>query len=86
MFWKSLWFQDGREVVGLNNLAFVHFEGTDGSQVIQDLYWFSTNSPVRLVRSRFKAELDPESFIMPPFPNNALTPVAITTDSTQKTR
>ena len=86
MFWKSLWFQDGREVVGLNNLAFVHFEGTDASHVVQDLYWFSTNSPVQLVRSRFKAELNPVPSIKPPFPNSALTPAATNIDSTQKTR
>jgi len=86
IFWKSLWFQDGREVVGLNNLAFVHFEGVGASQVVQDLYWFSTRFPVQLVRSRFRAELNPEPSLKPPFPNNASAPAATNIDSTQKTR
>jgi hypothetical protein len=59
LFWKSLWFQDGREVVGLNNLAFVHFEGTD--KVVQDLYWVSTSAPIQLIRSRFQAKFKPSS-------------------------
>lgn len=86
MFWKSLWFQDGREVVGLNNLAFVHFDGAETSRIIQDLYWFSPGSPTRLIQSRFKANLDPDSSLMPPFPNNALAPAARATDSIQKTK
>ncbi|MBD2354616.1 PhoD-like phosphatase [Tolypothrix sp. FACHB-123] len=58
-FWKLPWFQDGREVVGLNNLALVHFEidNNNSSKVIQDLYWFSTWYPIEIVYSRFESEL-----------------------------
>jgi hypothetical protein len=60
-FWKSRWFHDGREVVGVNNLAVVQFEGCD--RVIQDLYWFSRGvspkKPVQIVRSRFEEFFPP---------------------------
>jgi hypothetical protein len=58
MFWKARWFQDGQEVVGVNNLALVQFEITDENQVgkvIQDLYWFSAWYTTELVYSRFES-------------------------------
>jgi hypothetical protein len=86
MIWRNLWFNDGREVVGRNNLAFVHFEGEDGSHIAQDLYWFSTDLPIRIVYSRFQTRLTPDEVtLMPPCQNNASDPVAITTDSTRQT-
>lgn len=60
MFWKSPWFQDGREVVGVNNLAVVQFELTDTNnsyKVMQDSYWFSPWYPTRIVYSRFESQL-----------------------------
>ncbi|BAZ52407.1 hypothetical protein NIES4103_50680 [Nostoc sp. NIES-4103] len=59
MFWKSPRFQDGREVVGFNNLALVQFELTANAsyKVIQDLYWFSSWYPTQIVYSRFQSEL-----------------------------
>lgn len=60
MFWKLPWFQEGREVVGLNNLALVKFELADTSsphKVIQDLYWFSPWHPIQIVYSRFESQL-----------------------------
>ncbi|BAY17062.1 hypothetical protein NIES21_28960 [Anabaenopsis circularis NIES-21] len=62
MFWRSKWFQDGKEVVGKNNLALVQFEPTDeslASKVIQDLYWFSSWYTTELVYSRFETQLQP---------------------------
>nr|WP_322657007.1 PhoD-like phosphatase [Dendronalium sp. ChiSLP03b] len=61
MFWKSPWFQDGREVVGFNNLALVQFELTPSNsyKVIQDLYWFSSWYPTQIVYSRYESELVP---------------------------
>jgi hypothetical protein len=82
MIWRTLWFKDGREVVGVNNLAFVHFEGTH--DIVQDLYWFSTGFPVKVVRSRFQAQLTAQ-VLMPPYPNNALALASITTDLTPQT-
>jgi hypothetical protein len=66
MFWKSPWFQEGREVVGLNNLALVHLElaDTDSTyKVIQDLYWFSSWYPTQIVYSRFETELMPNPIL-----------------------
>ncbi|AFZ26502.1 PhoD-like phosphatase [Cylindrospermum stagnale PCC 7417] len=62
MFWKYPWFQDGREAVGLNNLALVHFELADtqsADKVIQDMYWFSSWYPTQIVYSRFESQLSP---------------------------
>ncbi len=68
-FWKARWFQEGQEVVGINNIALVHFQPEDkrdsarfdpqsiNSQnlvVKQAHYWFSPWFPVQVVRSRFK--------------------------------
>ncbi|HEY9880710.1 MAG TPA: PhoD-like phosphatase [Leptolyngbyaceae cyanobacterium] len=61
-FWKSRWFQEGGEVVGLNNLALVQFElGETPDTVIvnQDTYWFSPWSPVQIMCSRFSSPLTP---------------------------
>jgi hypothetical protein len=62
MFWNLPWFQEGREVIGLNNLALVKFELADTSKphkVIQDLYWFSPWYPTQIVYSRFESQLVP---------------------------
>ncbi|WP_257236375.1 hypothetical protein [Nostoc sp. 'Peltigera malacea cyanobiont' DB3992] len=67
IFWKSRWFQEGREVVGLNNLALVHFELADESnscKVIQDLYWFSCWYPTQIVYSRFESQLTPNQSLL----------------------
>jgi hypothetical protein len=67
MLWKSRWFQDGREVVGLNNLALIRFEATDGREanaIAQYLYWFSPWSPTQLVYSRFVSSLVPNQTLL----------------------
>ncbi|ABA22072.1 conserved hypothetical protein [Trichormus variabilis ATCC 29413] len=69
-FWQSPWFQDGREVVGLNNLALVHFDLPDSSnsyQVIQDTYWFSYTSTTQIVYSRFATNLQPNQYLLNEF-------------------
>ena len=67
-FWNARWLQSGTEVVGLNNIAVVHFQ-SDGqantrsgdsaeeTTIVQDHYWFSPWSPIQVVCSRFKASL-----------------------------
>ncbi|AFY92480.1 hypothetical protein [Chamaesiphon minutus] len=55
MWWKSRWFQDGREVVGLNNLAVVRWQS---QTIVQDLYWRAPWLPTPIVYSRFIATLD----------------------------
>ncbi|WP_373526360.1 PhoD-like phosphatase [Nostoc sp.] len=67
ILWKSRWFQEGREVVGLNNLALVHFELADASsscKVIQDLYWFSSWYPTQVVYTRFESQLTPNQSLL----------------------
>lgn len=62
LFWLSRWFQSGREVVGLNNIALVQFRAASRDRalsVIQDVYWFSPWRPIRLVYSRYEGEINP---------------------------
>jgi hypothetical protein len=54
MWWQSRWFQDGREVVGLNNLAVVQWQA---QTIVQDLYWCSPWLPTQIVFSRFVASI-----------------------------
>ncbi|MBW4690874.1 MAG: PhoD-like phosphatase [Lyngbya sp. HA4199-MV5] len=66
-FWRSRWFQDGREVVGLNNLSLVQFESSHAGRadkVIQDLYWVSCWSPTEIVYSRFESPLVPNQSLL----------------------
>ncbi|MBD0266985.1 MAG: PhoD-like phosphatase [Cyanobacteria bacterium Co-bin8] len=61
-FWGRRWFQDGREVVGLNNLSMVQFEAghpQEACNVVQNVYWFSTRASVEIVCSRFASPLAP---------------------------
>lgn len=53
-FWKSRWFQEGRELIGRNNLSVVKFTQ---NTVQQDSYWYATWSDGEIVRSRFESEL-----------------------------
>ncbi|MBW4486179.1 MAG: PhoD-like phosphatase [Trichocoleus desertorum ATA4-8-CV12] len=67
LIWRSRWFQDGREVVGLNNLALIRFEATSGSEpnvIAQYVYWFSPWSPTQLVYSRFVSSLTPNQALL----------------------
>lgn len=69
-FWHSPWFQDGREVVGLNNLALVHFELSDTNnayKVIQDTYWFSSTFSTKIVYSRFATNFQPNQYLLDEF-------------------
>jgi hypothetical protein len=54
-WWNSRWIQDGREVVGLNNLAVVQWQSRS---IVQDLYWISPWLPTQIVFSRFVASLE----------------------------
>jgi len=67
MLWKLRWFQDGREVVGLNNLALIRFEPTEESNagaIAQYLYWFSPWQPTQVVYSRFVSQLTPNRTLL----------------------
>ena len=57
-FWNARWFQEGQEVVGVNNIALVHFQDEDKAPIVlQDHYWFSSWKPIEVVRSRFETSL-----------------------------
>lgn len=59
--WRNRWWQEGREVVGLNNIGVVSVQqlpDTDSTIVIQDLFWYATWNPSRVVTSRFQTGLD----------------------------
>jgi hypothetical protein len=56
IWWNSRWWQDGREVVGLNNLAVVQYRS---QQIVQDLYWRAPWLPNQIVYSRFVASILP---------------------------
>ncbi|WP_421657765.1 hypothetical protein [Leptothermofonsia sp. ETS-13] len=67
IFWKWRWFQDGREVVGVNNLALVQLKAESENpphQVIQDSYWFSSGHSTQVVYSRYKSHLDPNRSLL----------------------
>ncbi|HEY9799705.1 MAG TPA: PhoD-like phosphatase [Leptolyngbyaceae cyanobacterium] len=69
-FWQFPWLQDGQEVVGLNNLASVHFDFSDTNncyQVIQDNYWFSFTFSTEIVYSRFATNLQPNQYLLDEF-------------------
>jgi hypothetical protein len=60
--WRSRWFQEGNEVVGMNNLAVVQFTESDGDSqnneleersVVQDVYWFANWQGNQIVYSRY---------------------------------
>lgn len=66
MLWNNRWWQEGKEVVGKNNLGVVQFTGNGGSEqpaVLQDLYWYASWKNGQIVYSRFRAEI-----YLPPSP------------------
>lgn len=66
MFWQSRWFQDGREVVGMNNVALVQLNREDDRpfEVIQDVYWYSSWHPDQIVYSRYQCPLTPNQSLL----------------------
>jgi hypothetical protein len=59
--WQNRWFQDGDEVVGVNNLGYVQFiwsDHPDERAVIQDNYWYTSWGRPRIALSRFKVSLN----------------------------
>ncbi|HEY9696435.1 MAG TPA: PhoD-like phosphatase [Trichocoleus sp.] len=60
LLWHNRWLQEGKEVVGRNNLGVVKFKGFDASQrptVQQELYWHAPWEIGQVVYSRFEADL-----------------------------
>lgn len=61
--WKSRWFQEGEEVVGVNNIALVHFQTVPPQQspqtiaLTQSHYWFSSWLSNQVVCSQFQTQL-----------------------------
>ncbi|BAU09900.1 hypothetical protein LEP3755_03760 [Leptolyngbya sp. NIES-3755] len=62
-FWRWKWFQDGKEVIGVNNIALVSFEASpkESLTVFHSLLWFSRWKPLQIVQSRYDCKLDRDS-------------------------
>ncbi|MGB3614218.1 MAG: hypothetical protein WBA10_10525 [Elainellaceae cyanobacterium] len=62
---RAPWFQNGSEVVGVNNIGIIQIAGGDGDDgdcplaISHNLYWFSTWRPQVLLCSRYVVELPP---------------------------
>jgi PhoD-like phosphatase len=60
LLWRNRWVQEGREIVGLNNLGLIQFDWSDDFErrwVTQDTYWYASWGKLRIVFSRFKVWL-----------------------------
>lgn len=61
--WQRRWLQEGKEVVGLNNIGLVRFSSSEepGSApiVIYDLYWYAPWKALQIVYSRYSTPLKP---------------------------
>jgi hypothetical protein len=58
LIWKNQWFQEGTEVVGLNNLGVISFNFSRNTEVIQDLYWYAPWQPTNIVFSHYSVFLE----------------------------
>jgi hypothetical protein len=58
LIWKNQWFQEGSEVVGLNNLGLIWFNCSDNFEVNQDLYWYAPWQPTTIVFSHYSVFLE----------------------------
>jgi hypothetical protein len=60
-WWQRLWqwLQDGKEVVGVNNLAIVSFLATDTPTIVHTLYWVSPWDASEVQYSRYNCKLTP---------------------------
>jgi len=70
LVWNNRWMQEGREVVGLNNIGLVQFESTespDSQLVLHDLYWYAPWRTDAIAFSRYEASLKLEA-PPPPIP------------------
>jgi hypothetical protein len=58
-WWQRLWqwFQDGKEVVGVNNLAIVSFLTTETPTIVHTLYWVSPWDATEVQYSRYDCKL-----------------------------
>ncbi|MFE4107344.1 PhoD-like phosphatase [Almyronema epifaneia] len=67
LFWRSRWFQSGREVVGLNNISVVTFASTAAtSSVTQQNYWMTLSNPPAIAVSRFTSDIAPNAELLDP--------------------
>jgi hypothetical protein len=58
--WQNRWFQEGKEVVGVNNLGSIQFDRLKDPEtcaIIQDNYWYSSWGNKQVVFSRFRVSL-----------------------------
>jgi hypothetical protein len=59
LLWQNRWLQEGKEIVGLNNLGLVSFADNQTKsqlKIIQDTYWFAVWQKGKIVYSRFQSD------------------------------
>ncbi len=59
--WRNRWLQEGREVIGKNNLSLVKFQWSTTKAVIQETYWYPPWDNTTVVKSNYVVSLDPET-------------------------
>jgi hypothetical protein len=62
LLWRNPWVQEGKEVVGRNNLSLVRFNWSENKlatkKVIQETYWYPPWQETRVVKSSYEVILD----------------------------
>ena len=58
LLWRNPWLQEGKEVVGRNNLSLVRFNWSGTKQVIQDTYWHPPWQETATVKSSYEVLLE----------------------------
>ncbi|RMF25837.1 MAG: PhoD-like phosphatase [Cyanobacteria bacterium J083] len=57
--WRNRWLQEGKEVIGRNNLSLVKFQWSTTKVVIQETYWQPPWNRKGTVKSCYKVSLEP---------------------------
>jgi hypothetical protein len=58
--WQNRWFQEGKEVVGANNIGLIQLDRSEDSNfhsIVQDTYWYASWHKKQVVFSRFQVSL-----------------------------
>lgn len=64
--WRDRWFQEGKEIIGRNNLSLIKFSWTTHKAVIQESYYHPAWKDSAVVKSSYTVSLELDS--LPPLP------------------
>lgn len=64
--WRDRWFQEGKEIVGRNNLSLIKFSWATDKAVIQESYYHPAWKDSAVVKSSYEVSLELDS--LPPLP------------------